>query len=150
MPDTKGWAVKRKDVVEVLESAERDIACVFYNYMEIGVGKAIARLAVYRGDKAKPELVYDSWWTKFWHLHDSTAQFGPESLIFLHRFKQGWTELRIIPCVFNLKTRKLLDLKLPDHFYTFRHIKESLYGITRQTYPGQEPAKEETVDIKES
>jgi len=90
MPDIKGWAVDRKDIVEVLESPARDIACVFYDYMEIGVGKAISRLAVYRGDKAKPELVYDSKRTVFWHL----------------------------------------------------------YGLTRQTYPDEPPAKEEAFDIK--
>ncbi|MEK6544606.1 MAG: hypothetical protein AABZ44_09255, partial [Elusimicrobiota bacterium] len=143
-----GWAVDRKAVVEILESPTRDAACFFYDYMEIGVGKVIVRLSIYRGDKAKPALVYNSRWTTFWHLHDVTAQFGADNLIFLHRFKQGWNKLRIIPCVFNVKTHKLLDLNLPDHFYTFRHTEGTLYGITRQTFSDEEPATEETCDIK--
>lgn len=148
MPDNKGWVVDRKAVVEILESPTRDIVCFFYDYMEIGVGKAIVRLAIYRGDKAKPELVYDSKRTRFWHLHECTAQFGADPLIFLHRFKQGWKNLRVFPCVFNMKTHRLLDLKLSDHFYTFRHMEGTLYGLTRHTYPEQAPAKEETFDIK--
>jgi len=135
----KGWAVDLKAVyagrwredrapcLDLFESPDGNTACLLYDIAEIGVGKEIGRLAVFR-NKADPELLYNFAKLKCWYLYNSAAQFGVDGYIFVHRYKTALKfdraqlfreKLTVTVCVLDLAAGRyaLLD-HLPENLLT--------------------------------
>lgn len=159
MENIKGWRIDLKAVYgwrwadrekfglreDLWESEGRGFAALLYGICEIGVSKEIGRLAIYRC-KEKPELAFHLPCLECWYQYDSSAQFGKDGLLFVHRFSSGAAGLGVRICALDLAAGRfaLVD-GLPERFYRVRFIGGKEYGFT---LAGEAGLPETVIDVK--